>query len=201
MIAEGTQLFVEHHAALKEHLSGEDIVKCLLEDGIIDTEIQNNINALPSQGERAEALLKVLVESNNPKAMDAFKNALENCHTRVIQLLNKDTIQSPKIEETTEIVSKKVLGEAHLWYISKLADILNWARLGRALKLDETTLKQIDHLYSEKGFREMAYQMLLQWKQQNPEYCNVKSLDQAFEKAHMYYAMQQLRKLSSELHF
>ena len=54
-----------------------------------------------------------------------------------------------------------------------------WKQLGRALKLNESKLREIEQDYRQDGVREQAYQMLLAWRESFPDYCTLSSLSEA----------------------
>ena len=59
---------------------------------------------------------------------------------------------------------------------SKLDDIAgsisrSWKSVGRKLSLSELELREIDLDYSTSGEREKAFQMLITWRERDPENC------------------------------
>ncbi|XP_031567582.1 uncharacterized protein LOC116302432 [Actinia tenebrosa] len=53
-----------------------------------------------------------------------------------------------------------------------------WKELGRALKINENKLDEIEQDYKHDRVREQAYQMLLAWRESFPEYCTLSSLSE-----------------------
>ena len=63
------------------------------------------------------------------------------------------------------------LNDQDLWLISAHMNAINWRALGRTLGLEESILLNLEHAYKGSGFRECAYQMLLEWKGLKPKTC------------------------------
>ena len=47
----------------------------------------------------------------------------------------------------------------------------DWRNLGRTLGIEEIVLINLEHSHQSVGFRECAYQMLLEWKGRKPKKC------------------------------
>lgn len=84
------------------------------------------------------------------------------------------------------------LKDTDMWGISEFMNTQNWRALGRTLGLEETVLLNIEHTYKTTGFRECAYQMLLQWKERRPAKCTVGCLHTALQKENMNSVAKQL---------
>jgi len=68
------------------------------------------------------------------------------------------------------------LSDQDLWLISAHMNAINWRALGRTLGLEESILLNLEHAHKGSGFRECAYQMLLEWKGMKPKTCTFGSL-------------------------
>merc|ERR1719186_1136395 len=68
------------------------------------------------------------------------------------------------------------LTDNDLWQISASMNAINWRALGRTLGLEESVLLNLEHAHKGSGFRECAYQMLLEWKGMKPKTCSFGSL-------------------------
>eukprot|EP00090_Calanus_glacialis_P008679 TRINITY_DN17039_c0_g1_i1.p1 TRINITY_DN17039_c0_g1~~TRINITY_DN17039_c0_g1_i1.p1 ORF type:complete len:960 (-),score=170.98 TRINITY_DN17039_c0_g1_i1:174-3053(-) len=68
------------------------------------------------------------------------------------------------------------LSDQDLWQISAHMSAINWRALGRTLGLEESILLNLEHAHKGSGFRECAYQMLLEWKGMKPKTCTFGSL-------------------------
>ena len=68
------------------------------------------------------------------------------------------------------------LSDQDLWLISAHMNAINWRALGRTLGLEESILLNLEHAHKGSGFRECAYQMLLEWKGMKPKTCSFGSL-------------------------
>jgi len=77
------------------------------------------------------------------------------------------------------------LNDQDLWLISAHMNAINWRALGRTLGLEESILLNLEHAYKGSGFRECAYQMLLEWKGLKPKTCTFGSLYTGLSKEKM----------------
>lgn len=68
------------------------------------------------------------------------------------------------------------LSDQDLWLISAHMNAINWRALGRTLGLEESILLNLEHAHKGSGFRECAYQMLLEWKGMKPKSCTFGNL-------------------------
>jgi len=71
---------------------------------------------------------------------------------------------------------QRKLTDQDLWLISASMNAINWRALGRTLGLEESVLLNLEHAHKGAGFRECAYQMLLEWKGTKPKQCAFGSL-------------------------
>ncbi|XP_013792671.1 uncharacterized protein LOC106476569 [Limulus polyphemus] len=81
--------------------------------------------------------------------------------------------------------STKKLEDTDMWEISALMNTVSWRALGRTLGLEESVLLNIEHTHKTSGFRECAYQMLLEWKGRKPQKCTFGTLHTALCKENM----------------
>lgn len=93
-------------------------------------------------------------------------------------------------EENRKNESK--LNDTDMWNISSLMNTMNWRALGRTLGLEESVLLNIEHAYKATGFRECAYQMLLEWKGRQPQKCTFGTLYTSLCKENMNGIAKQL---------
>lgn len=77
------------------------------------------------------------------------------------------------------------LSDQDLWQISSSMNAINWRALGRTLGLEESVLLNLEHAHKGSGFRECAYQMLLEWKGTKPKLCTFGSLYHALTEEKM----------------
>ncbi|XP_046990060.1 uncharacterized protein LOC124595385 [Schistocerca americana] len=63
------------------------------------------------------------------------------------------------------------LSDKDLWQISSKIVRKDWRNLGRTLGIEEQVLLNLEHAHHSIGFRECAYQMLLEWKGRKPRSC------------------------------
>ncbi|GAB6025735.1 hypothetical protein CHUAL_011718 [Chamberlinius hualienensis] len=84
------------------------------------------------------------------------------------------------------------LDEVDLWHISATINTQNWRALGRTLGLEECVLINIEHSYKTVGFRECAFQMLVEWKGRKPKHCKYGVLYQSLVKENMNNAAKQM---------
>nr|CAD7611105.1 unnamed protein product [Timema genevievae] len=71
------------------------------------------------------------------------------------------------------------LSDQELWQVTSRIVRKDWRNLGRTLGIDEPHLANLEHSYATTGFRECAYQMLLEWKGRKPRLCTVGELSRA----------------------
>nr|CAD7262950.1 unnamed protein product [Timema shepardi] len=71
------------------------------------------------------------------------------------------------------------LSDQELWHVTSRIVRKDWRNLGRTLGIDEHHLANLEHAHSTTGFRECAYQMLLEWKGRKPKLCTVGELSRA----------------------
>lgn len=98
-----------------------------------------------------------------------------------------ETMSSSEESSCTDDYRRDVrkLSDTDMWKISELMNTMNWRALGRTLGLEESILLNIEHAYKSTGFRECAYQMLLEWKGRKPNKCTVGCLYTALVKENL----------------
>ncbi|RWS25106.1 uncharacterized protein B4U80_07940 [Leptotrombidium deliense] len=99
-------------------------------------------------------------------------------------------------ESATERLSMRKLSDSDMWQISSLMNTMNWRALGRTLGLEESVLLNIEHAYKSTGFRECAYQMMLEWKGRRPQQCTYGNLYTALCKEKMNAIAKGISKLA-----
>lgn len=61
----------------------------------------------------------------------------------------------------------------------KLVGNSKWRQLGRVLGVGESKIKEIENDYSKDGVQEMAYQVLVAWRDLYPDRCNLSNISSA----------------------
>ena len=77
------------------------------------------------------------------------------------------------------------LNDKDLWRISSKIVRKDWRNLGRSLGIEEQALVNLEHSYQSIGFRECAYQMLMEWKGRKPRKCTFGELYKALQRENM----------------
>ncbi|UYV71833.1 hypothetical protein LAZ67_9000607 [Cordylochernes scorpioides] len=105
-----------------------------------------------------------------------------------------ETMSSSEESVATEdrVRDDRKLQDSDMWQISSLMNTMTWRALGRTLGLEESVLLNIEQAYKATGFRECAYQMLLEWKGRRPKKCTFGTLYAALCKENMNNVAKQL---------
>lgn len=106
-----------------------------------------------------------------------------------------ETMSSSEESSMCDQSNNKKLNDNHMWRISEFMNTQNWRALGRTLGLEESILLNIEHAYKATGFRECAYQMLLEWKGRSPAACTFATLHKALSKENMNSVAKQLASM------
>jgi len=91
-----------------------------------------------------------------------------------------------------------LLSDQDMWLISAHMNAINWRALGRTLGLEESMLLNLEHAHKGSGFRECAYQMLLEWKGTKPKLCTFGNLYQALNTEKMNGVAKHMAVLMSQ---
>ncbi|RWS14892.1 uncharacterized protein B4U79_09002 [Dinothrombium tinctorium] len=110
-----------------------------------------------------------------------------------------ETVSSSESSEDESAINRssvRKLTDSDMWQISALMNTMNWRALGRTLGLEESVLLNIEHAYKSTGFRECAYQMMLEWKGRRPQQCTYGNLYTALCKEKMNAIAKGISKLN-----
>ena len=66
----------------------------------------------------------------------------------------------------------------------------SWKSVGRKLELSEPELREIELNYQNAGEKEKAFQMLITWRERDPESCTMQKLSDILCKSGLRYTAQ-----------
>lgn len=68
----------------------------------------------------------------------------------------------------------------------------SWKSIGRKLNLSEVELNEIDTNYNSDGEKEKAFQMLITWRERDPDHCLPYNLYQVIDQSGLKYTANKL---------
>lgn len=111
---------------------------------------------------------------------------------------DEDSDREAEKSNNKHISNKRRLSDRDMWKISKGIARKDWRFLGRTLGIEERVLVDLEHQYQPVGFRECAYQMLLEWKGRKPRKCTFGNLYGALLRENMVEIAKHMVKILPE---
>ncbi|XP_067005176.1 uncharacterized protein [Anabrus simplex] len=106
--------------------------------------------------------------------------------------------EQAKSVSTEYKTNPRKLTDRDLWRISSKIVRKDWRNLGRTLGIEEQVLVNIEHSHQSVGFRECAYQMLLEWKGRKPRKCTFGELYKALLREDMVVVAKYMVNLEAD---